>query len=273
MERFTEPFNWCDYSCEVCPLAGECRLNIQNEQRRWVHKARGMDPDDPVVAAADFERTLDHTLEIIREIALEEGIDPDAPLPPPEPVSLAARRLEKASKDYVQSIVRAVQNADTTADGALEAIDTVRNRSFVVGGKIARLRSHFSPEGEVLVDEALWVCSGVPTLLLIEHADAEIAREMPKLVPREDDAAKKPPKLALVPRNSRSGASGHLVAESALGFEQARAAMWHALGPLLERIDDDLRQELARMVREKRAPSPFVRVGPKNPEADDSLLV
>lgn len=277
MEPFVEPFNWCDYACEVCPLAGECRLNMQNEQRRWVYRARGIDPDDPEVAAADFEQAISHAYDMVREIALEEGIDPDAPLPPPELPPPIALRLEEASRDYVKSVVRAVRDADPDADGAPEAIEMVRNRSHVVVGKVARLRNFIAPGGELRDDDVLWDRSAVPVLLLIERADAAVAAAMSKLVLRErpEPAAWK---LSLVPEEGEDGGLEAVETpdsepDNEPSFEKARAELLRALRPLFDCVDDELRQELDRLVREGRAPSPFVRVEPRDPDLEESLLV
>src|SRR5687768_7286215 len=98
---FSAPFNWCDRRCERCPLAGECPIQRRELQRRWVHEARGRDPDDPAVIAEDMQETLESTVRMVEEIAAEEGIDLTAPLPA-RPIVLDARRLERASVTVVK---------------------------------------------------------------------------------------------------------------------------------------------------------------------------
>ena len=57
-EMFSTPFNWCDRRCERCLLADQCPLYLRDRQRRWVHEARGEDPDAMSVIMSDVEDEL-----------------------------------------------------------------------------------------------------------------------------------------------------------------------------------------------------------------------
>lgn len=95
--EFSAPFNWCDARCERCPLAPECPLRLRQLQHAWVHKAKHEDPDAIESIMEDVEQDLGSALRQLEELAAEEGIDLDAPLPP-EPIQLDAERLHRAAR-------------------------------------------------------------------------------------------------------------------------------------------------------------------------------
>ena len=158
---FGEPSNWCDRRCERCPLADGCALHLRERQRRWVHEARGQDPDDPAVGMDDLVNDLERALELLREAAQEEGLDPDDVSMPESPVVLDAVRLQKLG---------------TLIAAALHDEDAVRAVATTVAIKTARISSYLTLREEPGSNaDAGWDDDVAPNLLLIERLRGEVA--------------------------------------------------------------------------------------------------
>ena len=158
---FGEPSNWCDRRCERCPLADGCALHLRERQRRWVHEARGQDPDDPAVGMDDLVNDLERALELLREAAQEEGLDPDDVSMPESPVVLDAVRLQKLG---------------TLIAAALHDEDAVRAVATTLAIKSARISSYLTLREEPGSNaDAGWYDDVAPNLLLIERLRGEVA--------------------------------------------------------------------------------------------------
>jgi hypothetical protein len=157
---FSAPFNWCDRRCERCMLASECPVQKRDAQQRWVAEAKGLDPDDMAVVMSDSLAELDRVAEMVRQIAKEEGIDLDAPLPP-RAISLEARRLQASGMDLMQ------------ASGRHEDSE-VRVIARGLGMKAVRIASHTEEE----IPPDVWVMDAEPNLLLMERLRADLAARL-----------------------------------------------------------------------------------------------
>ena len=131
-------------------------------QRRWVHEARGRDPDDPALLMHDLEHELETTLRMLAEVAAAEDIDLDAPLPP-RVVVLDAERLSRASMALVHSLAGRQQSSDERAaavEGELLAIATT------LAAKSARIAGYL---GDRRTQDEVWTSDAAPNLLLLDR--------------------------------------------------------------------------------------------------------
>jgi len=220
---FSAPFNWCDRRCERCPIASECPVQRRELQMRWVHEARGRDPDDPAVIAEDMHEILASTHRMLLEIAAAEGIDLDEPLPP-RPTVLAAKRLERVALDWVRCVARLWTAGDSQAS---DATAELRRLSTVLATKAMRIASHLDTDA----DEETWACDGAPNLLLVERLKTQIAGELARL----------PTDVA--------------VDES---MTRAMAELDRNLDPLIRGVGEQARSVLAALEARGAAPSPFI---------------
>jgi hypothetical protein len=155
-EAFSAPFNWCDRVCERCPLANECPLWKREQQSRWVHAARGEDPDDLAVVMNDVVEIFEKLAKDLEASARERGIDLDAPLPP-RPLVLDAARLRKAGQELV------VAASESSEPNLVRCAMTLAMKAGRVAGYL-----------EDAVNPA-WDADAVPNLLLIDRLRADVA--------------------------------------------------------------------------------------------------
>jgi hypothetical protein len=221
---FSAPFNWCDRRCERCPLEDTCPLARRERQLQWVHEARGEDPDDPAVIMVDASQMLGFTLRLVLEIAEEEGIDLNAPLPK-RPAVLAAKRLEQAGMTLVRNASELWKAAEAAGCDCAE----LRFSATKLAAKAARIASYLEdPE-----DEDIWVADAAPNLLLIDRVKRQFADELARVSP---DAGS-----GVVERVTR-----------------ALAELERILDPLIRDFGDGARAMLAALEARGSAPSPFV---------------
>lgn len=234
-ERFNEAMNWCDRVCERCPLAaGRCKLAEREAQRRWVHEARGEDPDDPAIQDADFDDAIREALVMVTRLALEAGIDPMQPAPEPV-VSLSVARLQKLGTAFAVSIGHLVRALPPPL-GRSEAARELSIQALVLARKCARLVDSFDELGNPLTGGFVWASDAVPNLLLLDEVDRRLIACMDALLP---------------PGKER---------ESLFGvYAQIR----RLIAPLRAAVDDDALAELKAMVERGEAPSPFSIVSPE----------
>jgi hypothetical protein len=230
-EAFGAPFNWCDRRCERCPLSGGCPLYRRTEQRRWVHEARGEDPDDMRVVLADVEEELTRTLRMLREIAEEEGVDPDAPAPAP-PTALDSVRLHKAWLALIRALNDGLQAAGRAAPAQARAAEEAIALGTILTMKSARLGGYLAGGR----DEA-WAMDAVPNLLLMERLRARLDEVLAE--------------------------AGELLEEDAQAtLRRALAQIDRILRPLIDSAGAEPRALLERLIARRAAPSPFCVVEP-----------
>jgi hypothetical protein len=161
-EAFSAPFNWCDRRCDRCLLAGTCPVRRRELQLRWRHEARGLDPDDPALVMQDVQQELESTLRLLLEVAEEEGIDLDAPLPP-RVVVLDAERLSRASMALVHSWAGQQQASDEQAAALQQELLKI---ATTLAAKSARIAGYLS-DGRA--QDAVWTSDAAPNLLLLDR--------------------------------------------------------------------------------------------------------
>jgi hypothetical protein len=227
LQTFSTPFNWCDRRCDRCPLADECPVYHRERQRRWVHEARGEDPDSMAVALTDVEEEFARALALLRAIASEEGIDCDAS--PPMPISLDEVKLRRAGLHLTLVLHAALKapRAEPQPVLPVAVADEAMMASATLAAKCARVGSYLAE-----CHDDVWIADAVPNLLLMERLRAQL-----------DDA------LASI--------------ETVLGaarlnaVRDARRDLDRILDPLLDSVHSTERRVLAELVARGAAPSPF----------------
>jgi len=220
---FSAPFNWCDRRCERCPLASGCPVQRREQQLRWVHEARGEDPDDPAVMLEDASEMLESALRMVLEIAQAEGIDLDAPLPP-RPTVLAAKRLERSAMALVRCVAQVVDRGDAQAGDSTRGLLALTS---TLAAKVGRIAGQL----DLGADDETWARDAAPNLLLIDRLRAELAR-----------------KLALLPQDGARDA----------GLQRALRELDRDLEPLIRDVGAETRDLLAALEARGAAPSPFI---------------
>jgi len=71
-------YNYCDRWCEPCKMTERCFLYHREEKRTTKHELAGNDPYDMDVVIDDVHESFKETMEMLREMAAEEGINLDA---------------------------------------------------------------------------------------------------------------------------------------------------------------------------------------------------
>lgn len=226
-ESFVAPFNWCDGRCERCPLARECPLNRRIAQRRWVHTARGEDPDDMRVVLADMATDLERIARDLLEAAEEEGIDLDAPLPV-LPTSLDSVRLQRAATAMITALDSGIRPPEQPKPEVKRAIEEVMEIGICLSRKSGRIGGQLADER----DES-WEMDIVPNLLLVERLRARLDEVLVEL------------------------GGGLLEEGAAAAVRGALATMDRVLRPLIEGVDAEARAKLEEMIAAGAAPSPF----------------
>lgn len=224
---FSPPYNWCDSRCNCCPLE-DCSVRLDMDRSAWAHEMRGEDPDDPEAFCKDVGKALERAMDMLTEIATEEGIDLDSPLEPPRIVSLEGKRLSNAGHRCFTEAVHALRTPamQGAEPEALSAASEVLRLTSVLKMKTARLTSYV--EGP---SDDVWEFDGIPNLLLLE-ATVRAANEPLEIL------------HAAVP-------TAH--------WRRVRDAVL-TLGCLVEVLlaeQTEARSALEALVKERRAPSPF----------------
>lgn len=225
-DGFSAPFNWCDRRCERCPLEAECPVRLRDRQQRFVHEARGEDPDDLGVVMGDMAESFAKVLAELRGEAEQQGIDPDAPLPE-VPVVLSAVRLKKAGIALAKAIAPLV---------SLDTGDRLDALAVTVAMKTARVAGYLEHEELGGLREG----DAAANLMLLDRLRADLARAIERAGAIADDNTTASLKKALGELNS-------------------------SLDPLLAAMGDGARRWLAALVERGVAPSPFCVVGHRDP--------
>jgi hypothetical protein len=87
--------NYCDRWCEKCRFNDRCAVYYQEQKVKARHELLGEDPDDPAVFLQDLEETFGQTIEMLREMAEEMGVDLEQAQEEDEeeePIGVAPRR-------------------------------------------------------------------------------------------------------------------------------------------------------------------------------------
>ncbi len=150
--------NWCDRRCGRCPIRLDCAVYRREEQRRWLYEARGEDAEGWGSTLADMREDMERLLLLVTEVAIEEGIDLDAP-PLEEPIQLDAVRFERTGKELFAAVHHAIAERPA-CPGASEALVT----AMTLAMKLARIGGSVGPDRQLN-----WSRDTVPNLLLIER--------------------------------------------------------------------------------------------------------
>jgi hypothetical protein len=110
-------YNYCDRWCERCQFTDRCEVYAR-EQRQWErHLLRGENPDDPEVFMQDLHETLDETVQMLEQIAAEEGVDLDSLPPPPEPPRDEAAPLRARTERWSERVGTLLERVRTDLPG------------------------------------------------------------------------------------------------------------------------------------------------------------
>src|SRR5688500_13894025 len=91
-ERFISGVcNYCDRWCEKCRFNDRCRVYDSELAMMERHEILGEDPADPEIMMQDVSSTFEDTVELLRKMADEMGVDLEAA---PQP-KRKRRRSEK----------------------------------------------------------------------------------------------------------------------------------------------------------------------------------
>jgi len=224
---FCQPFNWCDSRCERCALTVNCPAYLRSEELVEIARAQGKDESDLDVVAEMVGGELQRALDMLAQVAEEEGIDLSAE-PEPEPVSLLARR----SRAHALALCREVAALARAVEGQRwELARRLRSAVQTVAVKTARVVGFLDAEGRPQRPES-WAQDGAPNMLVIEHALGEVDT------------------LVAFIRRSVGGVDLGAV-------DDARRELDRVLAPWFAILGDEVRLELAEWVAAGRAPSPF----------------
>lgn len=69
------PYNFCDRWCERCDKTKICKVYQDDFNTRLKHISNGEDPDDLNVALKDVRASFEKSLEMLKKLAEEKGID------------------------------------------------------------------------------------------------------------------------------------------------------------------------------------------------------
>lgn len=158
-------YNYCDRWCERCLMTDKCFLYYREEERQIEHKVAGRHPHDMDVVIEDVHKSFEETLEMLREMAEEQGIDLDAidaeSLPPEPDVSEHALKIKSekysfAVHDFLPKLHKVINleiegiNASSVIN-SIEAVDDIEDirecyeiiewYHFFISVKIARALS------------------------------------------------------------------------------------------------------------------------------------
>ena len=229
---FSRPQNWCDTDCERCTVAGRCTIAAQLQGAPATMPAEREANDDLPASmrraavgrarAAMLMRCDDERLRRAPSAAGREG----------RPSSRRARRLRRAGVDYLCTVARLAVSYGSHHRKADADLGHAVRLAALIAPKTARIAAFLDAEGRPASGE-LWRTDAVPNLLLIEHADIEVAVSLTPWFPTEE-------------------ASGPI--------RRVREQLWQQIGPWVDAIPESARRTLANLIADRRAPSPFGRV-------------
>jgi hypothetical protein len=217
--ELSPPYNWCDGSCDRCPLASRCPVHSFDVEKLLGAALRG-DPEESRAAALAAAHTIAAREAIAAQAVAEIAASPEPP---------AAGRLRQSCRDYGFSVV-ALRDALAAGspDPERRELGELRADAMLVAVKGGRVAGYLS-QTAALEDEAA-LMDGVPNLLLVERIVDDI--------------------------DQRFAACGDLPA-CASGYRAARDQLRELLRPLLRSVPSRYRDELRTRVLTGAAPSPF----------------
>jgi|GEM_PF-6909689 len=246
----SDPYNWCNGRCDACFLESSCAVRRHERRRELALRASGaVAPSAPELTVAQLLRAYQAVATTIR---LLERLPPADRAPSPSPwlegrsdppggapvACLSSRRLYDAAREANLRIAIAASRAGLR-DHPLRAT------SLRLVGKTARISgAGTGPSPTVLAALEHARVDTFPNILLIERDVAELASSLD----------------ALPPSKARDDA------RAALDTYVRLFGSWSRLVP------DDLRAEVARLARERRAPPPFAERAPGGEDEDDDVL-
>ena len=173
-DRFSPPYNWCDSNCARCPLSDSCPVSTRIAGRRWANRVRGRNPDGLDVHLDEVSDSLKSVMKMLEQDAARLGVDLRAPVVSP-PTLLQNSRIRSVSMDHTLALFRLLDSLDE-GDSSLQPLrETLGCASALIGAKIARVSG---------ADPDTWRFDAIPNLLLIEHVDAAVRREIEAVAER-----------------------------------------------------------------------------------------
>lgn len=136
-------YNYCDRWCERCRATHLCFLYDSERERREEHLREGRNPDDWDVVMEDVRQNFEDALEMLREMAEEQGIE-----------------LNAISEEAVEEVLRE-EDKDDDHPLVLDSMDYTRAAAKF----LERLRTEL--EGEV--EEAIELVEILPEEALVEN--------------------------------------------------------------------------------------------------------
>src|SRR5688500_8259735 len=68
-------YNYCVRWCDKCRFNDRCRVYDSERAMMERHEILGEDPQDPEIMMQDVSSTFEHTLDLLRKMADEMGVD------------------------------------------------------------------------------------------------------------------------------------------------------------------------------------------------------
>jgi hypothetical protein len=223
--RFSAPHNWCDGRCHRCHLIDECPLAKREEGRRWAHRMRGRDPDDPDVQLDDTLGALSSAVRMLEREARARGLEPASPRQPPAPTSLQTTRIRRAAMDHTVALHELGMSVAESDERRAELREALGRASALIGPKVARIAGS---------EPDVWECDGVPNLLLVERVDLETSAGVEAFAEHLDPI--------LVTR-----------------YVETRERLRELLSDWMRALTPADLDEMDRLIQEERAPTPFAR--------------
>lgn len=91
-------YNYCDRWCERCPFTDRCLNYKTGEEERKEAESRKKDNDRPASELwQDVKETLDETIELLKELMREHGLDPDK-MEPDEEYLISEEEIRKKTR-------------------------------------------------------------------------------------------------------------------------------------------------------------------------------
>ena len=134
-------YNYCDRWCEKCRFSDRCRVYDSERAMMERHEILGEDPADPEIMLQDVSTTFEHTIDLLRKMADEMGVDLDSAPPP----SRSRKKRDNSSKHPL------LRRTDHWMDRIEPLLDTVRQEVPQLGEELAN--SLFREDDEQKVEE------------------------------------------------------------------------------------------------------------------------
>jgi hypothetical protein len=234
-DRFSPPYNWCDGNCAQCPLSDTCPVATRTAGRRWTHRARGRNPDRLDVQLDDVNDSLKSAMKMLEQDAARLGVDLRAPVVK-APTRLENSRIRSVSMDHTLALFRLLDAVDES-DASLRSLREILGRaSALIGAKMARIGA---------TDSDTWRFDGIPNLLLVEHVDAALRREIEAVAER-------------------------LPADLLRSYVETRDRLYSLTAQWFDTITAADRDDLDELISEDRAPSPFAQCDIGDDEDDEA---